>query len=166
MKFAHISLFVLTFCCAALAQTPAKFTTEESAVVEDVYLARDDGAGKPGDVVENFRTADIPIHCIITLVSSDPATVKMNLVAVKVAGVKPESKVVTTAYTTKQGENRVFFRGKPDGVWSAGTYRVDVFVNGKQEKTLTFEMTKSEAPAGAMKFAPATKPKPKPTKKN
>jgi hypothetical protein len=165
MKFAHIALLLSICCCYAVAQEPVKFAPAESSVVDEIYLARDDGNGKPGDVVENFTIADIPIYCVVVLVSPDPTTVKMNLVAVKVPGVKPESKVVTTIYTTKQGQNRVYFSGRPDSAWVAGTYRVDVFVDGKQEKTLTFQMSNSGPPTAAMKFAPA-KPKSKPLKKN
>lgn len=156
MKFALAFAIFIIMSAAVFAQAPAE--PIQDAIVEDVYLARDDGSGKAGEVVETFNTRDIPIYCIVTLAKFSPINVKMNLVAVKVNGVKPETKVVTTGYTTKQGENRVNFRGKPDGVWVAGTYRIDVLVEGKREKSLTFEVKSNSAPAGAMKFAPA-KPK-------
>jgi len=156
MKFAFIFAILTIASTAALAQAPAE--PIQDLIVEDVYLARDDGSGKAGEVVEAFNTKDIPIYCIVTLAKFSPVNVKMNLVAVKVNGVKPETKVVTTGYTTKEGENRVNFRGRPEGLWVAGTYRIDVLVEGKREKSLTFEVRGNAAPAGAMKFAPA-KPK-------
>lgn len=138
---------------AAFAQMPA--VSSSDPVVEDVFLARDDGTGKAGEVISVFNPNDIPIYCIVVLSKDGPVAVKMNLVAVKVNGVKPETKVVTTAYTTKQGEDRVNFRGRPAGQWVAGNYRIDVFVEGRHEKSINFDVKAGSVPAAATKFAPA-----------
>lgn len=153
MKF-PLTIIILTLAAlASYAQAPAEALPD--SVIDDVYLARDDGNGKAGDVVETFSTRDIPIYCIVSLTRSSPINVKMNLVAVKVNGVKPETKVVTAGYTTKQGQDRVYFTGRPDGFWVAGTYRIDVFVEGKRERSLMFEMKGDAAPVGASKFVPS-----------
>lgn len=166
MRFAHISLFLIVVCVGAFAQPPGPVeVTPSSAAVEDVYLARDDGEGKAGEVSVIFAPTDIPIHCIVVLSKPDPAAVRMNFVAVKVNGVKPDSRVVSSSYATQQGQDRVFFTGKPHGRWTAGSYRIDVFVNDKLEKSLAFEVKSGSLPA-ASNFAPI-KPKPsKPVKKN
>lgn len=162
MKF-PLTIIILTLAAlASYAQAPAGSLPD--SVIDDVYLARDDGNGKAGDVVETFNTSDIPIYCIVSLTRSNPVNVKMSLVAVKVNGVKPETKVVTAGYTTKQGQDRVYFTGRPDGVWVAGTYRIDVFVEGKRERSLTFEMKGDATPVGASKFVPS-KPGPAPARK-
>lgn len=155
-------IILILAALASYAQAPAESLPD--SVIEDVYLARDDGNGKAGDVVETFNTSDIPIYCIVSLTRSNPVNVKMSLVAVKVNGVKPETKVVTAGYTTKQGQDRVYFTGRPDGVWVAGTYRIDVFVEGKRERSLIFEMKGDVAPVGASKFVPS-KPGPVPARK-
>jgi hypothetical protein len=165
MRFAHISLFLIFLCAGALAQPPRPVDVALATTVEDVYLARDDGEGKAGEVTSVFTPNDIPIHCIVVLAKPDPAAVRMNFVAVKVNGVKPESRVVSASYATTQGQDRVFFTGKPQGKWTAGSYRIDVFVNDKLERSLDFEVKGGVLPA-ASNFAP-TKPKPrKPVKKN
>jgi hypothetical protein len=143
--------------------------------LEELYLAKDDGTGKAGDVVTTFSTSDIPIHCIVQLDSVRIASIKMNLVAVKVPGVKPETKVVTTSYTTKANQNQVNFTGKPDGVWTAGRYRVDIFLDGKLARSYDFLIEKAtgeKVPAADDKavnsFQPKqpAKPRPRNTKKN
>lgn len=165
MRFAHISLLLIILCIGALAQPPKPVDVTPPAAVDDVYLARDDGEGKAGDVTSVFTPNDIPIHCIVVLTKPDPAAVRMSFVAVKVNGVKPESKIVSASYATSQGQDRVFFTGKPHGKWTAGSYRIDVFVNDKLEKSLDFEVKGGVLPA-ASNFVP-TKPKPrKPVKKN
>jgi hypothetical protein len=158
MRFAHIFLLTMVLGISALAQPPA----EEPGPVKDVYLAKDDGEGKAGEVTSAFSPNDIPIHCIVELAKADPTAVRMNFVAVKVNGVKPESKIVSASYATSQGQDRVFFTGKPHGKWTAGTYRIDVFVNDKLAKSLDFEVKGGVLPA-ASNFVP-TKPKPKPRK--
>lgn len=165
MRVAHF-LLVLFYCAfAAFAQAPQPVPTPET--VEDVYLARDDGAGKAGDVTEIFSPGDIPIHCIVKLTGSEPAAVKMNLVAVKVNGVRPESSVVSASYTTRQGQNQVYFTGRPDGKWTAGTYRIDIFVAGKKERSVEFAVKGTTPPTAASNFVETKpKPKPKPRKKN
>lgn len=165
MRFAHILLFLTVLCAAAIAQPPKPVSLSLSTAVEDIYLARDDGEGKAGEVTSVFTPTDIPIHCIVVLTQPDPASVRMNFVAVKVNGVKPDSRVVSASYSTVQGQDRVFFTGKPHGKWTAGTYRIDVFVNDKLEKSLAFEVKGGALPA-ASNFAPP-KPGPrKPLKKN
>ena len=158
MRIAHIFLLILVLCAWSIAQPPAA----AEGPVDDVYLAKDDGEGKAGEVTSTFLPGDIPIHCIVVLTKADPAAVRMNFVAVKVNGVKPESKVVSASYATSQGQDRVFFTGKPHGKWTAGTYRIDVFVNDKLERSLDFVVKGGVLPA-ASNFAP-TKPKPKPKK--
>lgn len=137
--------------------------------VEEVYLARDNGEGKAGEQVSEFRTNDVPIYCVVLLDTKAKVTVKMNFVAVNVSGVKPETKVVTASYTTKDGQNRVNFTGTPEGKWTPGRYRVDLFLDGKPAKNLEFEIKISggavnSAVSGFQQTAPV-KAKPKTVRK-
>jgi len=160
------SVFLLTiftlFCHTAFAQAPQ---STPSTGIEEVYLARDDGEGKAGDQVTEFRTTDIPIYCVILLESTMKTVVKMNFVAVSVSGVKPETKVVTASYTTKDGQNRVNFSGRPEGKWTPGKYRVDLFLDGKIVKNVAFEI-KGIGGNTSAKFFQLEAPKPKPGKRS
>ena len=149
---------------AGLAQSePAK-----TDGIEEVYLAKDDGNGKAGEQVTEFRTTDIPIYCVVLLDSNASTVVKMNFVAVNVTGVKPETKVVTASYTTKGGQNRVNFTGQPDGRWTPGKYRVDLFLDGKKTREVEFYIKTGggavNAGAAATNFQNTDRPKPKPQK--
>ncbi|MFZ1702525.1 MAG: hypothetical protein WBO10_07050 [Pyrinomonadaceae bacterium] len=158
------AIFVL-FAGAAFAQDD--IPPSASPAVEEVYLAKDDGNGKAGEQVTEFGTDDIPIFCVVLLNRNAKVTVKMNFVAVSVAGVKPETKVVTASYTTKETQNRVNFTGRPDGVWTPGTYRVDLFIDGRPATDLEFEIKGISAKVknAANGFqGPVSKPKPKPSR--
>ena len=67
----------------------------------------------------------------------------LGIVAVAVPGVKADTKVVTTIYTTKDNEDRVNFTGKPAGQWVAGRYRVDIFVGGAAVISREFAVQKA-----------------------
>lgn len=166
MRYLFLILIVLISTCAAFAQ---KAIDPPGVGVDSIYLAKDDGTGKAGDPVTTFYPGDIPIYCVVQLDSSTPVTVKMNLVAQNVKGVKADSKVVSVSYTTKDGQNRVNFTGKPAGKWVMGTYRVDIFLDNKLAKNVSFEI-KEPAAAGvesATLFQPGAASKPvDPRKRN
>ena len=79
---------------------------------------------------------------MVVLGSAAPVTVKMNLVAVSVAGVKDETRVVSSSYTTKDNQDRVNFTGRPEKLWIPGRYRADVFIDGTLVKKIDFEIRK------------------------
>jgi hypothetical protein len=158
MKIVLTIFFCLFFSLNVFAQSdPNEENTKVG--IEAILLARDDGKGKAGEETDVFLTNDIPIYCLVQLNSLSPTTVKMNLVAVSVAGVKPETKVVTVSYKTNGKQNRVNFTGRPEGAWTVGKYRVDVFIDGKLDGSREFEVQKSASPK--IEDKTQTKPKPK-----
>lgn len=166
-----IFLLFTVFTLNIFAQIEQKTAVVRPVGIEEIYLAKDDGSGKAGDVAESFTTTDIPIYCVVQLDSMNPTTVKMNFVAVEVPGVKPETKVVSVSYKTNGAQNRVSFTGKPDGVWVAGNYRIDVFLDDKLAQSKNFEITKPAGlPAAANSFQPVkaapAKPRPRRPRKN
>lgn len=165
-------LFVWFFLSlAAFAQIPETAIVTDEVSVEEIYLAKDNGEGKAGDEETVFTTTDIPIYCVVMLNSVKPATVKMSFVAVKVPGVKPETKVVSVSFKTNGKQNRVNFSGSPEGDWIAGNYRVDIFVDGKPAGSKELQIQRSATVNPAVKsFQPKTAAKsktpPKRSRKN
>jgi hypothetical protein len=145
----------LLLCNVAAAQSSTDAITHE---IEDVYLAKDDGTGQAGEIVTEFNTTDVPIFCVVLLDTTEKVTVKMNFVAVDVAGVRADTKVVSASFTTGEGQNRVNFTGRPDGKWTAGKYRVDIFIDGKIARNVEFDIRKASGPdSSAVKhFRPRT----------
>ena len=159
MKFLLVVFLCLFYGFGVFGQT-AEVAEKTTVNVENIALMRDDGEGNPGVEIEVFKTTDFPIHCQITLDSVKSSTVKMNLVAVMVAGLKAETKIMTVSYKTNGEQNIVNFRGSPNKIWLAGKYRVDIFVDDKLAGKKEFEIEKSTSPAGQTNFTPS-KPKPK-----
>lgn len=138
------TLLAVIFACAFImnAQESDLAPPAEPGITE-IYLAKDDGTGKAGEEASSFVTTDVPIYCVVLLGSATPVTVKMNLVAVAVAGVRPDTRVVSTSYTTRDNENRVNFTGRPAGQWVPGRYRVDVFVGARPVASREFAVQKA-----------------------
>jgi len=159
MKVVLAISLCLFFSLNAFSQSEQNGNRSEF-IVEEISMARDDGNGNPGETTDKFITTDRPIYCIIQLDLDKPAIVKMNLVAVKANGLKPETKIIVVSYTTKENQNRVNFTASPDGVWAAGKYRVDIFVNGKLAGSQTFTIEnspkeiKQEKPTAPKSFVP------------
>ncbi|HTK38797.1 MAG TPA: hypothetical protein VL325_09925 [Pyrinomonadaceae bacterium] len=145
----YVFLLILITFLALCGHGQAPQAALDAAAVKDVYLAKDDGSGKAGEPVTSFVTTDVPIHCVVLLDSAKPANVKMNFVAVSVAGVKAETKVVSTSYTTKDGQDRVNFTGRPAKLWVTGKYRLDIFLDGKFVKDLSFDIQKPQPATGS-----------------
>ncbi len=142
-------IFALFLCAffglPAFAQTVETPPDSDEVTVADISLAKDDGNGKPGEVVEKFKTTDVPVHCLVQLSSIKSVTVKLNLVAVKANGLKLEASIVTVSYKINGNQNRARFNVSPEKNWSAGKYRADIFLNGKLAKSLEFDIEKSAA---------------------
>lgn len=136
-------ILALTACLLLCFNLSARSKQNDSEVgVEEIALARGGENGEAGEITNKFYTTDVPIYCIIKLDSGKSVNVKMNIVAVKADGYKPETKVITVSYTTKENHNKVTFNASPEKVWSAGTCRVDILINGKIADSLSFEIEK------------------------
>ena len=152
-------IFALTICLFLCFNLSAQSNQNNTEIgVEEISLARDDGDGKAGEIADKFYTTDVPLYCIIQLNSDKSANVKMNIVAVKANGYKPETKVITVSYTTKETHTKVIFNASPEKIWAVGNYRVDILINGKFADSLSFEIEKrATETTNKTKFAPNNK---------
>ena len=163
MKFAASLTLFLFLAITAHGQEADSPAPPPQPIISAIFLAKADANGRAGEAAETFLVTDVPIFCVVKLYSPGVALVKMDFVAAKVPGVKPETKVVSTSYTTKEYEDRVNFSGRPDGQWVAGKYRVDIFVGEKKMRNIEFEIKPSTAEADK----PSTiKPTRKPSKRS
>jgi hypothetical protein len=166
-----MKIFLTVFLCLffvfnVIAQTDSTENIEKVGV-EEISLARDNGSGEAGETTSVFTTTDVPIHCFVQLASAKSVLVKMNFVAVKATGLKPETKVVTVNYKTNGKSNVVKFNASPETVWAAGAYRIDISLDNKLAKSLEFEIKKSAKEITKEKQpVPKTKPQPKAKQKS
>ncbi|MCB1026049.1 MAG: hypothetical protein KDB79_16755 [Acidobacteria bacterium] len=142
MKFLFIALFCAFGFISVYAQTEKVGFTNESdkAKAVTLTLARKDSDGNIDEDIKVFSPKDIPIYCYVDLKSPAPVEVKLNFIAVKVKGIRPNSKIISISYKLKNGEDNVTFTGKPEKNWFTGTYRVDILIENKLVVSKTFEV--------------------------
>ncbi len=139
MKLILAIFLCLSFLLSASAQTEdTESNDNDETNVTNITLARKDSDGNIVEDVEVFYPTDIPIYCYVDLSLAKPVLVRVNFIAVKVKGVRPNSKTLSVSYKTKNGENFVTFTGKPEKIWSVGSYRVDILINKKLVKSKEF----------------------------
>ncbi|NNF00270.1 MAG: hypothetical protein HKN25_14720 [Pyrinomonadaceae bacterium] len=142
MKFILAALLCVLAVVSAVAQTEKTGFSKsaEKNGVKKLTLARQDSEGNIEENIEIFSTNDVPIFCYVDLISTVPTSVQLNLIAVKVKGLRPNTKIISISYKTKKGEDAVTFTGKPENDWIVGSYRVDILLNGKLAKSREFSV--------------------------
>jgi len=68
----------------------------------------------------------------------DDTTLKAMWIAVEAEGVAPNFVINETEFTS--GSNIVTFNLSNNNLWPVGKYRVEIYLNGKLDKTLDFEV--------------------------
>lgn len=129
MRLVICALVLLSAGPAAAADSPIA-----SAVLARAYTGK-----TPGGVGTTFRPRDRQLHCVVTL--KKPATgitVRCVWVAVDAAGLKNYT-IAEKSLTTgaRLLDNFHFAAGLPRD-WPVGRYRVELYVNGKKDRTLNF----------------------------
>jgi hypothetical protein len=111
-------------------------TTE--VFITDIELARDDGAGRGGQTVKNFRRTDNPLHCLVTL-SRAAAGTKVQFVWTAVdAGGKRDEVLATSEVVTRSGEIVADGQMRLPREWPAGRYRVRATADKRTSRTVEF----------------------------
>lgn len=122
-------------CCALSVFAWAR---QAEVFITDMELARDDGAGRGGQVVKGFRTKDNPLHCLVTLSRAEPGTrVRVVWTAVDAGGERGKT-LASTESVTRGGEIVCDGQLTLPREWPAGRYNVRATVNGKSTRTVDF----------------------------
>lgn len=119
---------------------PASAQGGAEVFITEMELARDDGAGRGGQVVKNFRTKDNPLHCLVTLSRAREGTrVRFTWTAVE-AGGKTGETLASSEVVTRPGEIVADGQLRLPRDWPAGRYRVQAAVGGRPPRALDFNI--------------------------
>jgi hypothetical protein len=124
----------------SLALFPLLASVAFAQTVTKVELARDNGRGKPGQVITSFSPSDNPLHCVVHIKPlTGTAVFTGTLIAVNAGGVQ-SYRVASTSLTGGSGVDLMDFKFNLQRAWPTGSYRVDVQVNGKPLREISFEV--------------------------
>lgn len=122
------------------ADTSANTNTRRAnpdVYVEEVHMAKDDD-GKPGETTTVFAPSERTVFCVISLNKAKGGTnVGVKWIAQDVQGAK-DQELKSLEYTTKPFENKVNGHLTWSQDWPQGTYKLDVYINGELDKTITY----------------------------
>jgi hypothetical protein len=108
------------------------------SAIKEIYMAKDDGSGQPGDHSSTFEPGDRTIHCVVTLNEAKAGTeMKFSWWIVDADGTQ-DKKVKDIDYTTKTLENAIHGHLTLPQDWPKGKYKVQVYVNGNLDKTVPY----------------------------
>ncbi|QQS43112.1 MAG: hypothetical protein IPM63_09355 [Acidobacteriota bacterium] len=139
MRIALAALVCLLAVPCALGQTNGNEGADDAPAIS-ISIAKEEKDGTIAEGLETIGPNDIPLICYIDLPTDDSTVVKMVIVAVKAVGLRANSNYITVSYKTSEGENQVAFNARPASKWPAGSYRVDVFIDGKKAGSKDFKV--------------------------
>lgn len=101
-------------------------------------MAKDDGNGDPGEKTDTFEPGDRTVHCVATLKEAKSGTdMKFSWWIVDAEGTQ-DKKIKDIDYTTKALENVIHGHLSLPRDWPKGKYKVEVYVNGNLDKTVSY----------------------------
>jgi hypothetical protein len=120
-----------------------------TANVRSAVMARDAEGNQPTSTFTPTET----FHCLVDLANAVEDTVlKASWVAVETQGAPPNTLIDEAEVSTSSGT--VDFDLSNTAPWPAGTYRVDIYLNGELDRSLDFQVQGAAgptAPTGAAK---------------
>ena len=117
-----------------LAAAACEFSAS-TANIGDAWLSDSEDGGTR---VTTFAQ-DAVFYAFVDLKNApEDTTLKAVWIAVDVEGVEPNFVIYETEFTS--GSNVVTFDLSNNNLWPLGRYRVEIYLNGKLDKTLDFEV--------------------------
>lgn len=137
-RFILLTIFIFIFLAACGDGGEVSFST---ANIASATLAKDEA----GTQATTIFAPDDTFYLLVALANApDDTKVKADWTAVSVEGADPNTVLDNVELTTGSGD--LTFDMANDAPWPAGEYKVDLFLNGELDQTLTFNV---QAPLGA-----------------
>lgn len=105
-------------------------------------MRKDDGSGQiSNEVTSTFTQADTKIHCYINWDNPKAGTkIRMVYIAVDAGGAKNENIKELSLVTENELQNEAHSSLKPTKPLPKGSYKVDIYVNEKLERSVPFKI--------------------------
>ena len=105
-----------------------------------IYMAHDDGNGKPGEETGSFDPSERTVHVMVQLDHAEEGTmVKFDWIGVQ-AGNWEDQSLKQLDYVTKALENKVHANLTLPRDWPEGDYKVDVYLNGQLARSIAYKI--------------------------
>ena len=129
----RVRMCVWIVISVAMVTAPGCKCEMSTANISGARMAKDSDGNQPATV---FSPTDA-FYCVLELANApDDTTLKAVWTAVDVEGTEPNHQIEETEVTS--GSAPVNFKLTNTAPWPPGKYKVDLYLNGKLDQTLTF----------------------------
>jgi len=136
------NLFIFAAVLALLAAALACSFNFSSASIEEAWTSFDQDGAQRTTVYEQGDT----FYAIVVLDNApDETVVKAVFIAVDVEGEEPNTEIDLGEVTT--GSGQAYFSLSPAQLWPAGQYKVDIYMDDEFDRSLSYQVKGSVAPA-------------------
>jgi len=135
MRGLKIGYFLFVFLTAAMLTGAAAFAASLDSIT--ICQGVEGAEGNPVKPTDKFWTYSPSFHAVAKIVDATTGT----KIAAKWISVDEDGKVISTAEMGVQRKgfmNAHFELSKPDKDWSAGKYRIDIYIDGKKAGSESF----------------------------
>ena len=110
--------------------------------LKSAEMRKDDGSGKmSNEVVTSYTQNDKKLHCFINWENGKANTkIKFVYVAVEAEDVKNETLKEVSIVTENEAQNQAWGSIKITGTLAKGSYKVDIYINDKLERSVPFKI--------------------------
>ena len=126
------------------SQGEGSTSATSTGIIKQVHVAKDNGKGGPGEETDTFQPTDT-IHCVVELAEPTAgANIRYSWWVVEAEGADEKlrnEKIEDIEYTTKPEERVVHSHLVMPAAWPTGKYKVDVYVNGKLEESVEYNVS-------------------------
>jgi hypothetical protein len=133
-------LVITLFVIPALA---CEFSASTAKISDAVMATSTQGDNfEPVGVTDTYAVDQAVFHAVVS-VANAPSDTKVKAVwtAVDVGDAAEPNTVVDETEISVEGSRNIDFTLKSDsGQWPVGTYKVDIYLNGKSDRTLNFSV--------------------------
>lgn len=108
--------------------------------VDQIQMAKDDN-GSVGDSTTSFEPSEHKVHVVITLNKAKAGTqIRVVWLAYNVEGASRNKELKSLDYTTSSFDKKIpgYLEWPQD--WPKGEYKVEVYINGVLDKTLSYQV--------------------------
>lgn len=146
----RVALFALV--CVALALAACEYLSSPAGITKVVTAQGVQSATfEPINISDNFAPDQSEIHAVVTLTNAPAkSAVKAVWTAVDIGSASPPNTKIDEAETQAEGSRNLDFKlTRTSNQWPPGLYKVEIYWNGKLDRTLNFVVTGTPQRAGA-----------------
>lgn len=129
-------ILIATLAAIVLVTTACEFSFSTAKITDAYMSTNQDGT----DTVTGYPQDAIFYAIVVLSNAPDDTELSASWYAVNAADTQPNLLITTASTSGSDGQYYFSLENDPGLIWPLGTYRVDLFMNGKLDRSLDFSV--------------------------